>query len=276
MVVEMPVLDLGEVGEAVEDAIQGNPAIAAGDDPQPAAAEEPDTTPDESEPPAADAAEDFETRYQARFAEEYAAKSKEDIKKLQSKLDRQIGEWRTKATDASGQLEEHQAFIAYLSDQLAEYDPDLVRKLTQGRQAFLKDQARDRELKQYQQTTLADKRRAWYQEQFGGQIDPDDELLALAFQRGDEELEKRLLAERVKTLKPKAETPKTELAKTEPPARDEQGRFTSRAEATRQREQARGREPVGRGATVPDRPASTLAEGREAMARGFARLGLPG
>ena len=133
MSITFPTLELGELGQALDDAIAEDPGIAAEEAPPPdaapleagvsAVAAEPAAGAG-AEPPTEPVAPEVDAEYAARFEADYAERSKADFAKLRSRLDRQITDLRSKHTLVSDAAEEAENYAAYLESKLAEYDPD--------------------------------------------------------------------------------------------------------------------------------------------------------
>lgn len=302
----MPVLDLGELGKDFEDAIKEDPAIEVEDVPaaqevaKPDAAKVEEQEPDAEEDAAADAepkseAEpeqvdpDAEAAYKARFEAEYAERSRADIGKLRSSLDKQITNLSKAQKAQALELEEAAAYVEHLEKQLAEYDPDEVKRW-QANRARVKDQlkrdTRTQEIELENRRNFRDREfRRLYPD-----LDPDEPVLLEAFLEGNHKLEAALIRERLlrvpieptpqlKSAEPKRDVkPDQKPVPQVTPERDKDGKFISpKAEATRKREQARGHETVSnnRPSSQTAMPINTLAGARTAMKEGFARLGIP-
>lgn len=303
--ISFPVLDLGELGKAFEDAIKDDSDIdvdpAAQEVIKPDAAkvegQEPDAEADaaadaepkaEAEPEQADP--ESEAAYKARFEAEYAKRSREDIGKLRSSLDKQITNL-TKAQKAKDlELEEASAYVKHLEEQLAEYDPDEVKRW-QANRTRVKDQLkRDTRIQEIE----LENRRNFRDREFRRlypDLDPDEPVILEAFLEGNHKLEAALIRERLLRvpIQPTQQAAAPVVAKTndsqqvlatpkDGPERDKDGKFVSKkAEATRKREQARGHETISsnRPSSQTALPINTLAGARAAMKEGFARLGVP-
>jgi hypothetical protein len=288
---EFPTLELGELGAALEEAVRDDESIVAEGEVEGTAAGEREAGAGESAAEPAPAAEagaeaepDAEDAYKARFEADYAARSREDIRAVQSSLDKQIAQWRSRHTEAAKDLEEASDYVAFLEKQLGEYDPEEVARFRRNRQGYReKQQAKVRD----ERADFA--RRADYRaikfKQLYPDLDPEDPELFAAFREGNQALEATLIRAKLAETKlhrtVAAPTPEASAkADSEPKAeapRDESGRFVSRGDVTRRVEQARGATTLGalRGAPQADKPATTLEEARAHMAKGFADLGIP-
>lgn len=276
MSVTIPTLDLGELGEQIDAQLRdGEPEEETLDAPAPEGDEdtgEPgDNEDDQAEsgpedPPVAEAKdEDFEARYQERFRQDYAERSRRDISAVQSKLDKQIAQYRSKAEETGFDLTEAERYIGALQAELAEYDPEMVSRLTQGRQAHKTQEREKREIARERRGRVEQDRARFYAEKFP-EIDPDDPDLRDAFERGDDAAERRRLErlvklqrlERARQPAPQARAPKSEAPRqAASPERDARGQFVKqRVAETRQREERRGPIPVGNQAGAPDQKVS--------------------
>lgn len=286
MSIAIPKLDLGELGDQIdaalrdgddEDEILAAPAPDGGDEPgEPGANEGEDAESGPGVSPVAEAKdEDFEARYQERFRADYAERSKQDIRAVQSKLDKQIAQYRGKAEEAGFDLQEAERYIGALQAELAEYDPELVSRLTQGRRAHVTQEREKRGQARQARERVAQDRARFYAEKFPD-IDPDDPDLLDAFERGDDAAERRRLERLVKlqrleragkpTPQAQAAAPKAEAPKAAAPQRNEKGQFVQqRVAETRQREERRGQIPVASGGGTPSQQVPMDRAARERL-----------
>lgn len=298
--VTIPVLDLGDLGKAIDDAVKD-----ADDESDIAAAIEelkPDaTTTEEREPDAETEAAadvepvveanddksvpdaDAEEAYRTRFEAEYAERSRADIGKLRSSLDRQITNLSKAKKSADLDLEEAAAYAEYLEKQLAEYDPDEVARI-QKRRTSVREQAkrdlRTAEIEQENRRNFRDREfRRLYPD-----LDPNEPELLSAFEDGNYKLEAALIRERLNRIaiapapQPVAKAPEPKPEAKAPAPRAADGKFVSpKAEETRKREVARGHEPLAtKKPTAESRmPVNTLSGARVAMREAMTRMGVP-
>jgi len=272
-----------EVSAEIDAALQDEPdSSAPEDEAEVAEPEVVEETPDAAEPeaePAAEAGEsDFEERYRERFEDEYRDRSRKDIARVQSTLNKQTHQEKQGRELAVLAHRESEQFIEALLAELQDYDPDQVTKLKQGRSLVIRDEQAKHATRQQARTQLEERRGAFYAESFPS-LDPDDPDLRAAFERGDNDAEKRaverlLKLERLEAAarpKPQAKVAVAEVPEVPPepaPVRDASGKFVAKqVAATQAREQARGTIPATAGAgNVP----TPVPQDREARARYFA------
>lgn len=301
-------LDLGSLGAQIDAAIMADATIPEGigvelDAPGPVergGAEPVETgASPASPPPAAEAAADgpaesdeaaANAAYAARFEADYHERSQRDIAKLRSSLDRRYGDLDRRHREASDLLDETRNYAEFLEAQLAQYDPDEVKRFQRNRQGHLAQRAQERDTKAGQQELRRAFRAQKFPELYPG-IDPHDPELLAAFEAGDRKLEEALIRERlarqeaVQARRGVSPAPTAAAqhspAGGEPPARDAQGRFLPAGQdagaRTREVEKLRGNDGLAqaRGGNPAPKNPKTMAEAREFMKAGFARLGVP-
>jgi len=298
---EIPTLDLGEFGAQIDAALQDSEPEAP-DAPEPQDADPPaDDSPGENDasgepdPPAAGAGDDFEARFRERFERDYAERSKQDIARLRSGLDRRISTQKVEIEDLREEIDIAEVGFDRALAALAEYDPQAAEQLRGLRDGVKGRSADQRKIRRYEQAQRAEQRRSYYAKVYGGAIDPEDPELLDAFERGDERLERALLGERAGRLglvldraqgryvRPAQAAP---AAEREPkaPARDDQGRFVGKAAepdpvaakvaATREREQQRGRQILSSGQPAAAKPERNLDKAAQNFQQRLKAMGL--
>lgn len=242
-------------------------AVGSGADDQ-AATDAGEGQPD-AEAPAATAGDDFERRYQERFNRDVAA--------LRSTYDKKLHDLTDELADLAIDIEERDEFIGVLDERYKQYDGDDAEKLRQMRErrkAMLKEQGRDKRKlarleAQAQSADLAKRRQDWLAENVQRGAFPTTFLAHPDIQRaianGDPDRDvmatiNGLLA---------AELRKSQGA----PRQQEPTQPAPRVAETRQREQARGKQPLATvGGGVPPARPRTFEEAAQALERGLSKI----
>lgn len=285
MSVTMPTLDLGELGAQFDAAVRDDPTIPSGDTDESAATPEtPGEAPDDAE---AEAAPSDAPPEPAGVPEaEVEARVKVEVQKalsgLQRKLDPQIAEWRRRATDLREHLDEASQGVQHLVERLAEYDPEAAEGFLAERKRILGDMVRGREVSALRTRNRDNARAVFYHRTFGPEspfakergytIDPEDPLLLNVYRNGTREQEQQALDLyiRERDLDRRAAAPPAAApGSAATPERNAQGQFVSpaqaKAAATREREQARGHQPLAGGGQAAPREKIPTAGGTSAI-----------
>ena len=247
----------GEIEQSVGPGGDDQAADGDADEDQPGAAK-----------PAA-TAEAEERRYQERFNRDVAA--------LRSTYDKKLALAEDALSDLNVDIAERDEFIEALNTRYEQYDGDdasKLRTMREQRKAMLKEQAKDkRKLARLEAATqavdLATKRQDWLADNVRRGAFPQTILAHPDIQRAIAagESDRDVMATINGLLA--AELRKSQGAST----KQADPRPASKVEQTREREQARGKQPlVTAGGGVPPTPARTFAEAAIALERGLSKI----
>lgn len=232
------------------------------EDAQEETAQTPDEEGDEpeadAEQSAADAEAEFERRYRERFNKDAAA--------LRSSLDKQIGVLRETLDDLNVEIAAREEYITALEAKYEAYDGDdanLLRKLRKERTDQLKDKAKIKRIEVATQTVqLAADRQAWLAQNVRSGAYPQEVLTDPDVQA--------VIAENGSNADVYAAINRTLSRLARKPASD----TTKKIAATQEREQTRGKQPLGKGGSAAPQKIKTFADAEAAMARGLRRLNI--
>lgn len=251
----MPLPDLDEFDQLLDDSVED-------------AQEDTDQTPDEegdepeadAEQSAADAEAEFERRYRERFNKDAAA--------LRSTLDKQIGVLRESLDDLNVEIAAREEYITALEAKYEQYDGDdanALRRIRKERAAQLKDQAKLKRLEgQTQAVQLAADRQTWLADNVRNGAYPQEVLTdpdvqaAIAENRSNADVMQAINRTLTRLIRKPAASDKTQ----------------AKVAQTQAREQARGKQPLGKGGSAPPKKISTFEDAEAAIARGLRRLNI--